>query len=330
MAPSPPPTFGFSSPTFSWSSYSQYRPTYPSSLYNLIFDYHCNHGNASFSSAHDIGSGAGIVASVLAQHFQTLHVSDPSSHNLDNAKQNLRSYIENETNADAKTPKCRITFSQTPAEQAGVLPDKSVDMATIFIALHWTNAEKAIAAAAASLKKGGTLVLLHYSPRLYIPNNSRAMTAWNGIMDAHSRNIHETPGDLGGGRRAHPQTDSGLDYVELLPDMFEKGVKRLYINTEGRGEMPFAKSVTALREGWFPVLESRVGEQDVVEKWQDEEDWGRMVDGEWFRGYFETIQPTPDVTKLEEQFRELRETVDAEGGKTRVLWSVAIVLATRK
>ena len=219
------PTFGFSSPTFSWSSYSHYRPTYPTSLYNLIFNYHQSKSNNSYTSAHDIGSGAGIVASVLAHRFSNLHVSDPSSHNLANAKQNLHKYIDRDGVADAAaaSPSCRITFSQTPAEQAGVLPDGSVDMATIFIALHWTDAPRAIAAAAASLRKGGTLVLLHYSPRLYIPYNPRAMALWDAIMDAHSRNIFDTPGDLEGGRRAHPQSDSGLDYVELPQDMFNSG-----------------------------------------------------------------------------------------------------------
>lgn len=94
--------------------------------------------------------------------------------------------------------------------------------------------------------------------------------------------------------------------------------------------MPFAKSVTAVKEGWFEVLESRGSREDVVEKWQDEEDWGRMVDGEWFRRYFEMIQPTPDVNKLQDEFRDLKEAVDEEGGKTRVLWSVAVVLATKR
>jgi len=295
------------------------------SLYNLIFDYHRTQGNNSFTSAHDIGSGAGIAASVLSQHFETLHVSDPSAHNLNNARQNLRNHVDS-----APQPKCKITFSQTPAEKAGVVPDGSVDLATIFIALHWTDAPKAVAATAASLRRGGTLALLHYSPRLYIPDNPRAMAAWDRVMDAHSRNIHDTPGDLEGGRRAHPQSDSGLDYVELSPDVFENGIRRLYINTKGRGGMPFAKSVTAVKEDWFEVLDSRVGREDVVEKWQDEEDWGRIVDGDWFRGYFETIQPTPDVNKLEGEFRELKEAVDEEGGKTRVLWSVAVVLATKK
>lgn len=310
--------FGFSSSAMSWASYSKYRPPYPKSLYDMIFSYHRSH-SGRFDFAHDVGSGAGIVAAELANHFRRLHVSDPSSHNFANAQKNLGQL----------DIKCEITFSQTPAEDK-VLPDASVDMVTIFIALHWTDAERAISAAAASLKPGGTLALLHYSPRVFLPNNARAQAAWNEIMDAHSRNIYETPGDLGGGRRAHPQTDAGLDYFEMSHDVFERGVRRIYINTEGRGDKPFAKSARAMREGWFPVLQSRTRHDDVVERWQDEEDWGRKVDGDWFREYYQTIQPVADLSKLDKEFEELKRAIDDNGGEIQVLWSVEVVLATRK
>jgi len=311
--------YGFSSPTFSWFDYTKYRPAYPASLYDLVFSYHREH-QGGLHSAHDAGSGAGIVAAVLSKQFDKVHVSDPSSHNLAQARSMLGSM---------KTS-CQISFSQTPAEER-VLPDASVDMVTIFEALHWTDAPRAIASAAASLKPGGTLALLHYTPRVYIPNNARAYAAWNNLMDAHSRNIYEASGELMDGRRAHPQGDAGLDYVELSPDIFEKGAKRIYINIAGRGPKPFAKSQTAADEGWFPVLQSRVGEDDVVEKWQDEKDWGRVVDGKWFKPYFETIQPTPEVSKLGDTFAELQSAVDGEPEKvTQIWWSVALVLATKR
>jgi len=311
--------YGFSSPTFSWSDYTKYRPAYPGSLYDLIFAYHREH-HGGLNSAHDAGSGAGIVAAVLSKHFEKVHVSDPSAHNLTQAQSMLGSMKKD----------CEISFSQTPAEDR-VLPDSSVDMVTIFEALHWTDAPKAIATAAASLKSGGTLALLHYTPRVFIPNNPRAYAAWNRLMDAHSRNIYEASGELMDGRRAHPQGDAGLDYVQLLPDVFEEGAKRIYINTAGRGPKPFAKSQTAADKGWFPVLESRVREDDVVEKWQDEKEWGRVVNGEWFKPYFETIQPTPDVSKLRDEFTELQAAVNEEPGKvTQICWSVALVLATKR
>jgi SAM-dependent methyltransferase len=310
--------FGFSSPTFSWSEYTRYRPAYPPALYKLIFDYHNLHHGAH-DQAHDVGSGAGIVAAELARHFKHVHISDPSEHNLASARELLSSSPDD----------CEITFSQKAAEER-VLPNASVDMLTIFIALHWTDAPKAVETATASLKPGGSLVLLHYGPRVHCSSNARADAAWNRIMDAHSRNIYETPGELMDGRRAHPQSDSGLDYVELSPDVFQTPVRRMYINTEGRGGRPFAKSLTAEREGWFPVLESHVHDEDDVWKWQDPNNWGRKVDGKWFRGYFETIQPTPDVSRLEDDFLEVERAVDEEGGKTLILWSVVLVLATKR
>ena len=311
--------YGFSSPTFSWSEYTKYRPAYPAALYDLIFEYHREH-RGGLHSAHDVGSGAGIVAAVLSSHFEKVHVSDPSAHNLAQARSML---------GDMKT-ECEFSFSQTPAEER-VLPDATVDMVTIFEALHWTDAPKAMASAAASLKPGGTLALLHYTPRVFVPNSPRAYASWNKLMDAYSRNIYEASGELMDGRRAYPQGDSGLDYVVLSPDVFENGAKRIYINTAGRGPRPFAKSQTAVDEGWFPVLDSQVGKDDVVEKRQDQDDWGRSVDGEWFKSYFETIQPTPDVSRLRDEFAELRAAVDAEPGKlTQICWSVALVLATKR
>jgi SAM-dependent methyltransferase len=316
MAPEPH-VFGFSSSTMSWSSYTRYRPAYSLSLYKLIFDYHNSH-HGSYTYAHDVGSGAGIVAAELAQHFAHVHISDPSEHNLAGARELLGS----------KSGECEISYSKTAAEEH-VLPDGSVDMLTCFIALHWTDAPKAIEAAAMSLKPGGSLILLHYGPRVHCFSNARADAAWNRVMDAHSRKIHEAPGDLAGGRRAHPQSDSGLDYVELKPDVF-KNVRRSYINTKDRGDRPFAKSISAEKECWFPVLESRVRADDDVWRWQDPNHWGRKVDGKWFRGYFETIQPTPHLAALEEDFLELEEAVEEEGGMTLILWSVALVMATKR
>lgn len=199
---------------------------------------------------------------------------------------------------------------------------------TCFQAMHWTEADKAVAVAAASLRPGGTLAYLHYGPRVYVHENKRAEVAWNRVMDAHSRNIRDTPGDPEGGRRGHPLGDLGLDYVKLPTELFLPGARRIYINTEGRGQHPFAKSKSAMEESWFPPAEVGVQEGETCEKWQDEEDWGKRVDAEWFKGYVNTLQPQFDLGVVENAFQELKEAIG--DGTTPVLWSVALVLATKR
>jgi 2-polyprenyl-3-methyl-5-hydroxy-6-metoxy-1,4-benzoquinol methylase len=68
---------GFSAPGFNWSDYIRYRPVYPTSHYERIYEHHRLH-SGSWKTAHDVGAGAGIASQELAKKFERVIVSDPN------------------------------------------------------------------------------------------------------------------------------------------------------------------------------------------------------------------------------------------------------------
>lgn len=96
------------------AEYSRYRPDYPPELYQALWSYVNNWGNAW-----DCGTGNGQVARVLASRFETVHATDLSAAQIIEAAA-----------AD------NVQFSVATAEQSG-LAAASVDLITVGQAIHW-------------------------------------------------------------------------------------------------------------------------------------------------------------------------------------------------
>jgi 2-polyprenyl-3-methyl-5-hydroxy-6-metoxy-1,4-benzoquinol methylase len=79
---------GFSAPGFSWSDYIRYRPVYPASHYQRIYEHHRLHSD-NWEVAHDVGAGAGIASQELAKKFERVIVSDPNDGYVDIASSRL-------------------------------------------------------------------------------------------------------------------------------------------------------------------------------------------------------------------------------------------------
>lgn len=58
-----------------WSKYHQVRPVYPSSLFDLIFEYHRKKPAARFDLAADFGSGPGTIVPELLRAFKRVEAS---------------------------------------------------------------------------------------------------------------------------------------------------------------------------------------------------------------------------------------------------------------
>lgn len=58
-----------------WSKYHQVRPVYPSSLFDLIFEYHRRKPSARFDLAADFGSGPGTIVPELLRAFKRVEAS---------------------------------------------------------------------------------------------------------------------------------------------------------------------------------------------------------------------------------------------------------------
>lgn len=101
------------------SDYVKYRPTYPQSLYDYIFE-HVQH----FDAAWDCGTGNGQAAVALANRFKHVFATDLSANQLQYAIQ-----------------RPNITYQVSTAEETP-FPDHSFDLVTVAQALHWFDFDR--------------------------------------------------------------------------------------------------------------------------------------------------------------------------------------------
>lgn len=94
--------------------YAAFRPTYPTDLYEFIFQ-HLREKKAAW----DCATGNGQVAISLAGHFEKVFATDISQQQLNLAK-----------------PKHNIFYTLSPAEQTP-FQDNQFDLTTVGQALHW-------------------------------------------------------------------------------------------------------------------------------------------------------------------------------------------------
>jgi ubiquinone/menaquinone biosynthesis C-methylase UbiE len=120
-------------------SYSQFRPTYPAALYEFLAGLTPTH-----ECAWDAGTGNGQCAVALANYFQTVHATDPSQAQLDNAR-----------------PHPRVRYAVGQAEASG-LPPSSIDLITAAQAAHWFDMAGFTKEAQRVLKPGGVVALWSY------------------------------------------------------------------------------------------------------------------------------------------------------------------------
>lgn len=119
--------------------YARYRPTYPTALYNFIYQ-RVQH----FNTAWDCATGNGQVAAELARRFVHILATDISNKQLDNAVQ-----LPN------------IAYSMQQAEHT-VFEDDAFDLITVGTALHWFKHSTFYAEAKRVLKPNGVLAAWCY------------------------------------------------------------------------------------------------------------------------------------------------------------------------
>lgn len=328
---------GFSLKNFSWSTYDLYRPTYPPSLYSLIFQYHETNQEPptpAYDSALDLGCGSGAASSTLAHYFDHLTLEDPSLHNLAAARSKLSS-SDFQSTLHAQNHTCTLSFSDLPAEQE-IVPPGSQDMVTMFEAIHWTDAPTVMSRIARALRPGGTVALVDYSPRPIIVDNDPAMAVWDAIWQEHMRAVF-SPADAGQkatAKKAHQlaisQADAGLDFVPLDPALWVPGARRINMNCGGSidklklcsGYPPTAANVTNPARERIEWVEGVPG-------------WEREVARDWFKTYYvDTFQvgsvlPEDHEGRIAPLWLRLNETLGSENTKVRIFWPATLLLATR-
>lgn len=294
--------FGFSG--VNWSDYIKFRPIYPASFFENLFDYHSQKRNASWTTAHDVGAGCGIVSASLAPQFNNVIVSDPNDGYATLARKLL---IE-----ESRLSESKFRFLQESAENSS-LGTATVDLITVCECIHWMRPDVAIQEFARQLRPGGTLMISLYT-RPHIVSNERAQEAWKAIETFYA--IQER----------HPQLDHALRIVNMgteawgFPEAEWESVERVYLNAKGSLD---AFKINDLRvKSQVKEGEKTIWEEDV-QGWIDEQD----ID--WFKGYVGTWSK-PEVA--EEDVKPLWDELERSlgGKKATISTPVALTFATRK
>ncbi|KAI0431206.1 hypothetical protein F5Y09DRAFT_305463 [Xylaria sp. FL1042] len=274
-----------------WSKYSAVRPIYPTSLFERIYDYHGSKPQATWSRAHDVGAGAGIVSATLATRFDSLVVSDPNDGYTTLARKIL---VE-----DLGIPESKLTFLQESAE-ASTVESGSISLITACEMIQWTDTDATVTEFHRQLKVGGTVAITFYTkPR--IVGNDKAQRAWQAVFTAFSQ---KTRG-LEVYNRAYRTINTALESMEL-PESQWTGVKRIYINSGG--------SLEAFRID-DRVAESRVGKGDEKMWEEGDEDWTDVKAIDWFKSYLATWVPRTPEHEIQELWDELEKTLNGESVK---------------
>lgn len=120
-------------------TYASYRPSYPAELFERLAEL-----SPSRDHAWDAATGTGQAARSLTEHFDRVTATDVGTGMI-----------------AAATPHPKITYAVGSAE-APDLPDQSVDLITIAMALHWVDQEAFWATCQRVLKPDGVLAYWGY------------------------------------------------------------------------------------------------------------------------------------------------------------------------
>ncbi|KAI1377692.1 S-adenosyl-L-methionine-dependent methyltransferase [Hypoxylon crocopeplum] len=286
-----------------WSNYLAYRPIYPASFFERVYGYHAQKPGASWSIAHDIGAGCGVVASTLATRFSSVIVSDPNDGYVTLARKLLV--------GEASLPESKFEFLQEPAEKSSV-QSGTVDLATACECIPWAVPDVAIREFCRELKPGGTLLITYYT-RPKITASELAEKAWEAVWAVHSE---KAQGELFD--KAFVIVNTALENLEFPEEEWDT-VKRVYINAQG--------SVDAFRMNNLKG-ESKVKEGEEKIWVEDDEDWCDMHGFEWFKAYLATWVPFIPEAEMQEVWDELEISLEGKQVKTRT--PVVMVFATKK
>ncbi|KAG2034793.1 S-adenosyl-L-methionine-dependent methyltransferase [Suillus americanus] len=180
----------FSESSFDSTIYATFRPTYPRSLYDLIFQYHERNEGARWDRAVDIGCGTG-QATVELTPFKRVTGVDPSSKMTEVAQGILE-----------KSPMStgQFEYVRGSADNLPFLDDGSVDLVISAQASHWFDWKKVWPELARVLRKNGSAVFWGYSKFRFTcyPSLTRQIDAYvEGIDPLNSVGPYwEQPGRL--------------------------------------------------------------------------------------------------------------------------------------
>ena len=318
MAPSTDSSLFNGGADFDWEKYITYRPTYSPSFYDRIWAYHKSHSN-QWTLAHDVGTGPGNVAEVLAGRFDKVIASDPSGFHTAVAQKHL---------ADTN-----VTIEQCRAEDLVSLvgPDGhgKADLITLAECIPLMDAERAFSGFAKLLRSGGTLAIWFYGKPIFAEKGQeRSQQIYNQIAGKAFSRIFPIKDTIW--QEAYTVMASWLDKIGF-PQEEWTDVQRTKWNHD--------KPLCFLPEEYFDFeveYTNSAAPDEKVEKLVDRDFWAMEERGvDWVEGYIDAQLPwktTDDEVgaQLKPMYKEMEQAMGGPGSKTKISWPVALLLATRK
>lgn len=290
-----------------WDTYSRGRPQLPDSTWNRIFDYHRQYGNAVFEHVNDLGSGPGIFAPVLAQHFEHVTLTDPAEKNIEAAKSVLG-------RSDAHS-KYDFKIGRAEDQQS----EQVYDMVFMGNSLHWIDPKVSLPNIAASLRPGGTFAAyLLCSPDFIRP---RAFQAWTDWVHAGFKALAaKAPSSMLGFNAVAAET--GYDCIGFDPARW-RDVQRVHLNAHRPHGLGTCEEIISLYRG---PLSSVTAYENIVNA--EDRGWFTKTDLAGVRDFMATI-PLAQTDEVNKQFWDVIEEEYTER-PVEILFRVDMVLATKR
>ncbi|KAH8698793.1 S-adenosyl-L-methionine-dependent methyltransferase [Talaromyces proteolyticus] len=311
-----------------WAKYIASRPTPSEEFFRVIQDYHSSHGDSTTALAHDVGTGPGNIAERLLRYYDHVVGSDV----------NKRALVA----APSLIPQDkvqRMTFVHSPAENllaGGVVPADvgagKTDLVVVSECMPLLDAPKALDAFHGLLRVGGTLAIYFYGRPIFTSGQDPAHL--DSLYDRIATKICSfllpfkgTPG-FPFHKRGAEALVSCLDNIPL-PSGAWADVVRYKWNTN---VTLLFNSKAGFDFDFEPVDRREDGE--VTKEIRDRTWWQDEWDADRVKSYLDSVYPSyiekagDRYVEIEQGIEELREAMG--GGKVKVSFPVALILATKK
>lgn len=310
-----------------WQTYLDARPKYDTGdFYQRLLSYHQSHQPADGAwptIAHDVGTGPGQVAAILAKHFDQVVASDLNNTHLEAAYRMLNL-------ADGKH---NITLTSAGGENLiKYYPDSSASMITAAECMPLMNIPVAVDSWSQLLKPSGTLAMWFYGRPSFEPSNDYDAAACNAIYEQIAtlafRPFYNVEGPrLVNVRKATDTMVNWLDNVDLDPSIWSD-VQRWKWNSDLPMEFSHAQDL-----GWSLNKINKIHDGEKVECIDDRHLWSEMWTVEEWNKFLKVNLPAFSG-EWDEQIQDLWTQLEEKmGGKTvqrRTIWPVVCIVATRR
>lgn len=322
-----------------WDQYLAARPKYDTcGFYDNIFRYHDAH-SAAYDTAHDIGTGPGQVATVLATRFRHVVASDPNEAHIGICRRRNASLAETTdgdgcAGGDDGSP--RLTFLVAPGESvAASVPRASADAVFVGEALALMDPVAAFAGFRNMLRAGGTLAVWFYGRPAFAdgPERERCQELYGRIatrrFGAFIKGGGGGPEKTAGWKRATDMLASWFDNV-VFPTEDWKDVERHKWNTGGK--MCFYDDEAC---DFAVEASSAISKDEKVVESTDETLWAESWNVAEVRRFIEVNLPSfrgekDEDSEVEAWYDELEAAMGGKDTRRKIVWPVVLLLATRR